>query len=319
MRKSISITRPNLEISGDEDARGDSLDDALFMHTLLNSKYHDAAVSCLIALDACLQIADEGKGYTLGSYVTHVVIQALLFIDLGSFSASARTLPSHIPYSLSLTYDPHIISHSTLSSHTPSHRSHTLSSFTYPLIVHIPSHRLDVGLRLYDTDGQKRKSFLTNFWNIFDFAIGVILFVTMGMDDHAWLRFLRIVRLSRIMKMYSTTFGDLLVILNSLSNSFICVLYVLALLSLFFLLFAIAGVLLFKHANPYYFGTVVSSLKTLLQGTSPPPPLPTPHPSPHPYPSLPTSLAPYQRPCHCANVTVTVPTSLSLCPSPTLL
>ena len=65
--------------------------------------------------------------------------------------------------------------------------------------------------------------------------------------------------------MYSTTFGDLLVILNSLSNSFICVLYVLALLSLFFLLYSIAGVLLFKQANPYYFGSVVSSLKTLLQ------------------------------------------------------
>ena len=65
--------------------------------------------------------------------------------------------------------------------------------------------------------------------------------------------------------MYSTTFGDLLVILNSLRNSFICVLYVLALLSLFFLLFSIAGVLLFKQANPYYFGSVVSSLKTLLQ------------------------------------------------------
>ena len=109
MRASISITRPKLEITGDEaggphEGGGGSMDYALFMHTLLNSKYHDAAISCLIALDACLQIGDEGKAYTLGSYVTHVVVQVLLFVDLGLFVCL-------------FVHSPFILSFHTLSSH----------------------------------------------------------------------------------------------------------------------------------------------------------------------------------------------------------
>ena len=86
-----------------------------------------------------------------------------------------------------------------------------------------------------------------------------------GQNRYEFLQCVRFLRFVRIMKLYSATFGDLMVILNSLNNSFICVLYVMALVSVFFLLYSIAGVLLFKQANPYYFRDVESTLKTLLQ------------------------------------------------------
>ena len=118
------------------------------------------------------------------------------------------------------------------------------------------------------TDSKQLWRFITNFWNCFDFCVGIIIIATFCLEGHSqydFLRSVRFLRFVRIMKLYGGTFGDLMVILNSLNNSFICVLYVMALVSVFFLLFSIAGVLLFKQANPYYFRDVESSLKTLLQ------------------------------------------------------
>ena len=129
VKANTTITRPNLEISGDKEGHIGAMDNALFMHTLLNSKYHDAAISCLIALDACLQIGDEGKVYTLGSYVTHVVVQVLLFIDLGSFvclfirSQCHWDIPSHLSY-----YH---------SSHTPYYHTHLYFPFPWSYFTFI--------------------------------------------------------------------------------------------------------------------------------------------------------------------------------------
>ena len=124
---------------------------------------------------------------------------------------------------------------------------------------------LDYLVRLYDAGADKRRQFVFGFWNCFDITVSAILLAALAMTQDAWLRALRIIRLVRVLKLYSNVFGDLLVIIKSVSNSFICVLYVLAILAFMFLLFAVAGTLLFKEANPYYFGDVVSTLKTLLQ------------------------------------------------------
>ena len=130
---------------------------------------------------------------------------------------------------------------------------------------------IDYAMRFYQVDTANRLKFVRNFWNLFDVAIGVVIVATLcleGQSAYDWLRFVRLFRLARILKFYSNQFGDLHVIISSLSNSFVCVLYVLALLALFFLIFSIGGVLLFKEANPYYFGNVVYALQTLLQVTS---------------------------------------------------
>jgi hypothetical protein len=124
---------------------------------------------------------------------------------------------------------------------------------------------LDYLVRLYDAGAEKRLHFVLGFWNCFDICMSAILLATLGLTRYAWLRSLRIFRLIRVLKLYSNVFGDLLVIIKSVANSFICVVYVLAILTTVFLLFAVAGTLLFKEANPYYFGDVVSTLKTLLQ------------------------------------------------------
>ena len=144
---------------------------------------------------------------------------------------------------------------------------------TYGLHVFIQTFFcVDIALRMYHveamTDSKQLWRFITNFWNCFDFCVGIIIIATFCLEGHSqydFLRSVRFLRFVRIMKLYGGTFGDLMVILNSLNNSFICVLYVMALVSVFFLLFSIAGVLLFKQANPYYFRDVESSLKTLLQ------------------------------------------------------
>ena len=184
----------------------DQLQNALFVHTLLNSQLHDGVISCLIAADAALQIYNEGYAYSLATFGLHSVINILLCVD--------------------------------------------------------------ILLRLYAVDPDERLRFMVHFWNVFDTVIIAILFASLGLEnqpEYDWLRAVRFVRLGRILKLYSGVFGDLMVILSSLSNSFICVLYVLALVLVFFLLFAVGGVLLFKQADPYYFGDLGSSLKTLLQ------------------------------------------------------
>lgn len=59
--------------------------------------------------------------------------------------------------------------------------------------------------------------------------------------------------------------ADLMVILQAVQSSFLSVLYVVALLILLLIYFAIAGILLFRDSTPYYFGSFGVALKTLLQ------------------------------------------------------
>jgi len=56
-----------------------------------------------------------------------------------------------------------------------------------------------------------------------------------------------------------------MVILQAVQSSFLSVLYVVALLVLLLIYFAIAGILLFRESTPYYFGSFGVALKTLLQ------------------------------------------------------
>ena len=182
----------------------------MFFHYFVMSKYHDAVITCLILMDASLQIFNEGKEYNATTYGLHILVQCMFSIDFLL-------------------------------------RMYHIEAFT---------------------DKKQLWRFVTNFWNCFDCCIDIIVIATLaleGQNRYEFLQCVRFLRFVRIMKLYSATFGDLMVILNSLNNSFICVLYVMALVSVFFLLYSIAGVLLFKQANPYYFRDVESTLKTLLQ------------------------------------------------------
>ena len=104
--------------------------------------------------------------------------------------------------------------------------------------------------------------------NMFDFILTIIIFVPTcnprinGVSFLGALRMLRLIRLSRICSLAIT---DLMVILNAVQSSFFSVLYVVALLVLLLVYFAIAGILLFRDSTPYYFGSFGLALKTLLQ------------------------------------------------------
>jgi len=56
-----------------------------------------------------------------------------------------------------------------------------------------------------------------------------------------------------------------MVILQAVQSSFLSVLYVVALLVLLLIYFAIAGILLFNESTPYFFGNIGVAMKTLLQ------------------------------------------------------
>lgn len=110
--------------------------------------------------------------------------------------------------------------------------------------------------------------FRSDLWNSFDVAVTIILFVPTGAPDSAelqFLEFLRIFRMARILQIGSVYAMDLHVILSAISSSFVCLIYVMAILFLFFAYFSLIGVLLFKEANPFFFSTFGNSLRALLQ------------------------------------------------------
>lgn len=104
--------------------------------------------------------------------------------------------------------------------------------------------------------------------NMFDFIVTIIIFVPTCNPSYnviAFLGGLRMLRLIRLSRIFSLAISDLMVILNAVQSSFFSVIYVVALLVLLLVYFALAGILLFSESTPYYFGSFGLALKTLLQ------------------------------------------------------
>jgi len=110
--------------------------------------------------------------------------------------------------------------------------------------------------------------FTSDLWNVFDLTITIVLFIPTCLPENSsvqFLEFLRVFRMARILQIASTFAMDLNVILAAIYHSSICLLYVLFIMFLFFSYFGLFGVLLFKRANPFFFGSYGSALQTLLQ------------------------------------------------------
>jgi len=127
---------------------------------------------------------------------------------------------------------------------------------------------VDSALRLF-SNLEKPINFVTDDpWTPFDLLVTILLFVpTLARDsDHVqFLEFLRIFRVARVLQIASPLAMDLHIILSAVYNSAVCLLYVCAIVFLFFAYYALLGALLFKHANPVFFGSFGTALRNLLE------------------------------------------------------
>jgi voltage-gated sodium channel len=107
-----------------------------------------------------------------------------------------------------------------------------------------------------------------NVWFRFDFSLTITTLlpaITPSNPSFQILKYLRVCRLFQVLKFMSRYFQDLKIILGAISGSFWSVLYVMCLMLLFFSYYAIAGVLLLRRVDPWYFGSIPRAMSTLLQ------------------------------------------------------
>lgn len=127
---------------------------------------------------------------------------------------------------------------------------------------------VDSALRLF-SNMEKPRNFVTDDpWTPFDLLVTILLFVptlARGAGHVQFLEFLRVFRVARVLQIASPLAMDLHIILSAVYNSAVCLLYVCAIVFLFFGYYALLGVLLFKQANPVFFGSFGTALRNLLQ------------------------------------------------------
>lgn len=123
-----------------------------------------------------------------------------------------------------------------------------------------------VGLSALVTEPSPRQ-FLLSFWNALDVVSLALLWpptVAPAIRTIAFLHSLRVLRLSLILR-HLTFISSLDIIIKALASSFVSLLYVLFIMLIFFYYYAVASILLFRHADPYHFGTFQDAFRTLLQ------------------------------------------------------
>jgi hypothetical protein len=113
------------------------------------------------------------------------------------------------------------------------------------------------------------KDLLKDNWAIFAIILTALNFVPLchPSNNDLWYSIFtsfRILRLVAILKLFRFI-PDLACILNAIEMSYLCMFYVAALMALFLSYFAIAGLLLFKSALPYFFSSIGSSMWSLVQ------------------------------------------------------
>ena len=110
-------------------------------------------------------------------------------------------------------------------------------------------------------------SLLADGWTQFDVATLALLWVPSMSLDQGSTRFLGAVRVVRLVLVarFLSFISDLDVIIRAVTSSFVSTVYCFLIMLLFFYYFAAAGVLLFKAADPYHFGSFQDALRTLLE------------------------------------------------------
>jgi voltage-gated sodium channel len=98
-------------------------------------------------------------------------------------------------------------------------------------------------------------------WNVFDFAIVAAAFLPVGAQ---YVTVLRLARLLRVLRLIHAL-PRLQILVGALLKSVPSMGYVSLLLLLVFYVYAVAGVLLFGHNDPFRFGTLQIALVTLFQ------------------------------------------------------
>lgn len=96
-------------------------------------------------------------------------------------------------------------------------------------------------------------------WLLFNGLVTTVVWVPLCAPHIAGFQVLhacRSLRLLYFLKYLSRYLSELDIIIRSISSSFVGLVYVLALLVIFFFYFAVAGTLLFKESDPYNFSNV---------------------------------------------------------------
>lgn len=110
-------------------------------------------------------------------------------------------------------------------------------------------------------EGRQFWRFFYSAWNIFDLVIVLVMILPINGHYFAVLRLLRLLRVFRLF----TALPRLRGIITALMNSLPSMGYVLAILSIFFYVYGVAGTFLFGGNDPLHFGTLPLSLLSLFQ------------------------------------------------------
>ena len=103
--------------------------------------------------------------------------------------------------------------------------------------------------------------YFSSMWNVTDLIIVIGSFIP---DTHFIAFLFRMLQLQRLFKLVNQ-FPQLSVIVNALGISFMCIGYVGLMLSLFFYVYAILGVIIFALSDPWHFGSLHIAALTLFR------------------------------------------------------
>ena len=113
----------------------------------------------------------------------------------------------------------------------------------------------------------ERCTYISDSWVLFDGLTVAVLWIPTIAYNTTDVRFINSLRILRwlLVAKYLSYIPDLNIIMDALATSFSSTVYVSFILLLIFYYFAIAGVLLFEVADPYHFGSIPQSYRTLVQ------------------------------------------------------
>ena len=110
-------------------------------------------------------------------------------------------------------------------------------------------------------EGKKPWNYFKSGWNCFDFSIVVICFLPLDAQYAAVLRLARILRVLRLVTVVPRLQVLVMAIIKSIPSMF----YVTVLLGLFFYIYAVMGVFLFRGNDPGHFENLFLALTTLFR------------------------------------------------------
>lgn len=119
----------------------------------------------------------------------------------------------------------------------------------------------EAGLKII-AEGSTPWAYFYNNWNKFDFAIVFLTLLPTG--NRNLVLMLRLLRLMRILKLLRA-FPKLQVIVTAILNSLISIFYIGVIITLFFYVYAVVGMMLFSSNDPIHYGNLHLAMLTLFQ------------------------------------------------------